>query len=548
MNKKTLIIINIALLVVAAVVVCLILGVGQKSDVQLWQEQYDLGVRYYSEGNYEAAVLAFQAAINIDSNRAEAYRGAAQAYIALGNEEAAAQILEQGYANTCDETMKKWTDWYEEEHRQAPASGIVTVTDAYADQISGDYYGDYTCCYHIPQIQVDGNSDFAVNGKLYQELYGILTEEVYANQDQPDYVPGIQKLHYSWGQKGNVVTVLAATDYFHYPWPQYYIYALDVNTGAEVSQADILAAFGLTESEFYEKAEAALTIYMDNRIREMAGNPSDLLEDIRNRTLEQENIRSSRPYIDESGNLCIAVMTWVPAGAGNYYTLIDLNTAADAKEPECTGHDQQPGDVGLYAEVLETAIAETRNCGEFYDGYGSFYDLDDNGVQELIIHYIKKVSNDYGSDPYEHAFAAIYTIDNGRAVQLVDEKLVGLVAGPSSSVSIVEKDGKTYALSTWETGGTDGSPGCERYGEYRLYNVDGPSAEVKIFAEYCWVYGNNYDIDYGQSYAVIDGTRTDYRDLEQWVTSFREIARFEDFYWEEPEPTTLEELLDMVRG
>ena len=38
-----------------------------------WQEQYDLGVRYLSEGNYEEAIIAFTAAIEIDPNKAEAY-------------------------------------------------------------------------------------------------------------------------------------------------------------------------------------------------------------------------------------------------------------------------------------------------------------------------------------------------------------------------------------------------------------------------------------------------------------------------------------------
>lgn len=38
---------------------------GQPSPAS-WQEQYDLGVRYLSEGNYEEAILAFTAAIEID--------------------------------------------------------------------------------------------------------------------------------------------------------------------------------------------------------------------------------------------------------------------------------------------------------------------------------------------------------------------------------------------------------------------------------------------------------------------------------------------------
>ena len=45
-----------------------------------WQEQYDLGVRYLSERNYEEAIIAFTAAIEIDSKRPEAYVGRGDAY------------------------------------------------------------------------------------------------------------------------------------------------------------------------------------------------------------------------------------------------------------------------------------------------------------------------------------------------------------------------------------------------------------------------------------------------------------------------------------
>ena len=38
-----------------------------------WQEQYDLGVRYLSECNYEEAIIAFSAAIEIDSRQAVVY-------------------------------------------------------------------------------------------------------------------------------------------------------------------------------------------------------------------------------------------------------------------------------------------------------------------------------------------------------------------------------------------------------------------------------------------------------------------------------------------
>lgn len=52
-----------------------------------WQEQYELGIRYLSEGNYEEAIIAFTAAIEIDPRRAEAYVGRGDAYIGSGKAE-----------------------------------------------------------------------------------------------------------------------------------------------------------------------------------------------------------------------------------------------------------------------------------------------------------------------------------------------------------------------------------------------------------------------------------------------------------------------------
>lgn len=49
-----------------------------------WQEQYDLGVRYLSEGKYEEAIIAFTAAIEIDPKQAPAYVGRGNAYVHSG--------------------------------------------------------------------------------------------------------------------------------------------------------------------------------------------------------------------------------------------------------------------------------------------------------------------------------------------------------------------------------------------------------------------------------------------------------------------------------
>lgn len=75
----------ISILVCVLCVVELCACCGQRAAA--WQEQYDLGVRYLSEGNYEEAIIAFTAAIEIDPKQAPAYVGRGDAYIGSGETE-----------------------------------------------------------------------------------------------------------------------------------------------------------------------------------------------------------------------------------------------------------------------------------------------------------------------------------------------------------------------------------------------------------------------------------------------------------------------------
>lgn len=65
--------------------VCLLVltACGTKVEALTWQEQYDLGARYLSEGNYQEAILAFNAAIEIDPMQKAGYLGRGKAYILL---------------------------------------------------------------------------------------------------------------------------------------------------------------------------------------------------------------------------------------------------------------------------------------------------------------------------------------------------------------------------------------------------------------------------------------------------------------------------------
>lgn len=82
----------ICLVSILAVLLC---ACGKGVSKPSWQEQYDLGVRYLTEGNYEEAIIAFTAAIEIDSKKADAYLKLAQVYTAQDDSEKALDILKK---------------------------------------------------------------------------------------------------------------------------------------------------------------------------------------------------------------------------------------------------------------------------------------------------------------------------------------------------------------------------------------------------------------------------------------------------------------------
>lgn len=104
-----------------------------------WQEQYDLGVRYLSEGNYEEAIIAFTAAIEIEPNRAEAYVGRGDAYARLGGDSLSAAKADYKAAIAQDETLPwAWLSLAEVYIRQGDYSRATKILREALEKTGGD--------------------------------------------------------------------------------------------------------------------------------------------------------------------------------------------------------------------------------------------------------------------------------------------------------------------------------------------------------------------------------------------------------------------------
>ncbi len=76
---------------------------AQKPD---WQTSLDLGQKYLLDGNYEQAIIEFNKVIEIKPKNVEAYIGLAEAYAAQGDYDSAISVLEQGYAETGNQSLQ----------------------------------------------------------------------------------------------------------------------------------------------------------------------------------------------------------------------------------------------------------------------------------------------------------------------------------------------------------------------------------------------------------------------------------------------------------
>ena len=123
-----------------------------------WQEQYDLGVKYLSEGNYKEAVIAFTAAIEIDAKRAEGFIGRGDAYALSGDTEENLSAAQSDYeaAIALDETMP---------------GGWLGLADVYIRR------GDYDKALEVLREALEKTgSDPAIAGKLLEMENGSFTD------------------------------------------------------------------------------------------------------------------------------------------------------------------------------------------------------------------------------------------------------------------------------------------------------------------------------------------------------------------------------------
>ncbi len=326
-----------------------------------WQAQYDLGMRYLAEGNYEEAIPAFWEAIEINPREPQAYLMLASAYNYIGEPELAAEILQQGLeATNGNEDIRAQLDALAQGDGTgktdvtAPMPSTFVsgtdvaetvensnlVTEAYSHDCTytAEMYNyetgkseetQITCTFRIPQINLPGSDVEQINEEMYNTLYSIIEDSVeeISEYGRPFLSKGIS---YRWAVNGDVLSlvVLNSSDPEYGAGSEYMVYNIAISSGTMMSSAAVVEAAGMTESAYYEKAKQVLgSSFWENWDPSNVnfGNQSfvSFFNEQLSRTISDENIAQSYPYINENGQLCLVAKKYSLAAADYYWC--DLN-------------------------------------------------------------------------------------------------------------------------------------------------------------------------------------------------------------------------------
>lgn len=199
-----------------------------------------------------------------------------------------------------------------------------------------------------------------------------------------------------------------------------------------------------------------------------------------------------------------------------------------------------------YVPLVQAAMDE-----DLYNvGNGALFDIDGNGVDELILVYNLNLETETGSFPYH--VCSLYTIDGGQAVALLEkEHLYALAGGPSAFVGVVNVEGSNQFALAYETGDTGNFDGKLRYGEWKLYQIEGRSAAQVGHVEFekCLSYDHsgNESVIYDASSCKFDDVEKPFQNYEAWYNSLEKIFILEHAS-EQNHSLPLKELLTQLTG
>lgn len=409
------------------------------------------------------------------------------------------------------------------------------VTDAKIELLP---YGSIFFCYHIPQINYPSDEISDFNEKI-SEYYEKLADEQIDYEKENGYM-SIGDISYIYGVKDNIVSVVMRESYAEYYGVTYKVYNIDLKTGKELSDSEVLELMGVDEDGFRESVRSAIQLYIDNTTADGEDYYHDEYSDkaIAD-SLSDESISKARPYVNIDGKLCAVTQMLLLGGVNSFDQPICLENGEVYTVPLCeeTHFDELYKDMSekekeaaiLYTEYLtKKGHSEITSCESsvyyYYDITSCFKNFFGDGTPELFIMYEKKEYNFDGAGAFYAD--ALLTIKDGKVVVVEKSENWGGSGGGSQMDIVYDKANACPAVVY-----CDSQRAGYAYNQqvYRAYSAD-------------YIAGNEVDSYYSSYIYIEDFTKDDIDKIkdetDKWVentdeSSFRYYKCNEDYITED---------------
>ena len=336
------------------------------SKAPAWQEQYDLGVKYLSEGNYQEAIIAFTAAIEIDPKQAPLYSGRGRAYVLSGEtaENLAAALADYEAALALDETL---------------AEAWLGLADVYIRQ------GDYDKALEVLKegLEKTGN-DPAIADKIAEIEGGNITDS-----------SGKKRRESSYDGEGNLLW------YQIYGYPEGKSYEVTSYDAAGNQTGYAYSASDGSGNQIAMVGGSQIDGTVSQILREFDGNGNCIKETFY--TVAGEIDRYAVFAYDASGNRTRSE-SFSPDGTSDGYTLYEYDASGHCIKSSVFWYDGTPG--GYQEWSYDGQGRQTEN--RFYDSDGT------------LRNYSVREYNEYGlaADYYYNGDGTL----GSKTVYMYDEK------------------------------------------------------------------------------------------------------------------------------
>lgn len=190
---------------------------------------------------------------------------------------------------------------------QAPTEASVETLDSYvrtAKKASYTFSDGNTKTFRIPEILLDSSDAAAANSEI-MDRFG---DDV---QEYTEYCP-VVSLDYE-AYLNDVYLSVIVTGTFEGGNSYGLCYTFSVTSGSELNSATLCSAIGCDYNEALSDLTDNLTEDYDQKFGSIPGNDTE-----RGKTLDSENIKAAKMYLDGSGNLMAMVDFYAAVGGGHW--------------------------------------------------------------------------------------------------------------------------------------------------------------------------------------------------------------------------------------